>query len=52
MKGKYKRKLIYCSSCDGDLVPIGCKCGTCGKREYASKIKKPNMMKQGIDEFV
>jgi len=42
MKGKYKKKLIWCSCCDRDLVEVGTKCGTCGKREFASKLKKPN----------
>ena len=42
MKGKYKKCLIWCSSCDMDLVSIGSKCKTCRNREYASKIKKPS----------
>jgi len=36
MKGKYKKKLIWCSGCDKDLVEVGKACRTCGK--YASKI--------------
>lgn len=40
MKGKYKRKLVWCSSCDAQKVAVGMKCKNCGKREYAVKIKK------------
>ena len=39
MKGKYKRKEVWCSTCDASKVSVGTKCKTCGKREYASKIK-------------
>lgn len=39
MKGKYKRAKIWCTSCDSELVSVGCKCGHCGNREHGSKIK-------------
>lgn len=42
MKGKYKRKLIWCSKCDANHVQPGTKCTNCGFREYGSKQKKPN----------
>ena len=42
MKGKYKKKKIWCSACDGELVEVGTKCTNCGNREYSAKIKKPN----------
>ena len=40
MKGKYKRKQIWCSKCDAQIVQVGMKCKNCGNREYAPKIKK------------
>jgi len=42
MKGKYKRKQIWCSACDRAIVAVGTKCDVCGNREGASKIKKKN----------
>lgn len=42
MKGKFKKKLIWCSHCDADMVAPGAKCNSCGKREFGSKVKKPN----------
>lgn len=40
MKGKYKRKKIWCSKCDANIVAVGTKCLNCGNREHASKIKQ------------
>lgn len=45
MKGKCRRNLIWCSSCDANLVQIGMKCRNCGNREKTSKIKKPTKFK-------
>lgn len=45
MKGKYKKKKIWCSCCDAQIIELGKKCTNCGKREYTSKIKKPNTKK-------
>ena len=42
MKGKYKRKLIWCFNCDAELVEPGAKCSYCGAKMKASKVKKPN----------
>ena len=45
MKGKYKKKKIWCSNCDAEIVEVGTKCTNCNNREYSSKIKKPNIIK-------
>ena len=42
MKNKYRRKQIWCSKCDQEIVEVGKKCDYCRNREYASKIKKPS----------
>ena len=49
MKGKYKRKQIWCSGCDANIVQIGAKCEVCGNREHAPKQKKPKIKPQDID---
>ena len=43
--GKYKKKKIWCSNCDAEIVEVGTKCTNCNNREYSSKIKKPNIIK-------
>ena len=45
MKGKYKRKLIWCSHCDANIVEVGTKCKHCGHREIGLKVKKPRSNK-------
>lgn len=50
MKGKYKRKKHWCSKCDRDIVEGGTKCGTCGNREYVSKIKQKEALIQIMRE--
>ncbi len=51
MKGKYKRNLIYCPSCDKDKVSIGEKCEYCNTRAKAVKIKKPSSRDIFIKDF-
>jgi len=41
MKGKYKRKQHWCTTCDCEIAEGGKKCPVCNKREYCSKQKKP-----------
>ena len=55
MKGKYKRNLIYCPSCDKDKVSIGEKCEFCKTRSKAVKIKKPSsrdILHKDFDQFL
>jgi len=37
---KPRRGKHWCDACDGDIVAIGGRCGTCGKKQAERRLRK------------